>query len=129
MLSIFSWSLKLNILLWRKNRRRDLIFSENSLLENFHSGGLWLGCRSCIYKKNIRNDRFLGNFANFSRTATLQNICELLLLFKPSNDNPTKWSNTFKQKIVNPLSANPIKWLNTLKQLFDCVWPFRGVGA
>ena len=103
-----------------KNRRRDLRFSEDSLFKNFHSAGLWLGCMSSIYEKNIHNGRFLGNFAKFFRIATLQNICELLLLrnqcyffcafFKPLNDNSTKWSNT-------------------LKQLFDCVWPFRGVGA
>ena len=35
----------------------------------------------------------------------------------------------------NPLSANPTKWSNTLRQfvdcceLFECVGPFRGVGA
>ena len=32
---------------------------------------------------------------------------------------------------VNPLSANPRKWSNALKpyELFECVWPFCGVGA
>ena len=43
-----------------------------------------------------------------------------------------------KQKQVEPLSTNPTKWSNTLKQtirwqiadeLFECVWPFCGVGA
>ena len=37
---------------------------------------------------------------------------------------------------INPLSANPTKRSNTLKQLsafpdelFECVWPYCGVGA
>ena len=40
------------------------------------------------------------------------------------------------ENAFNPLSANPTKWSNTLKQLtakadelFECVWPFYGVGA
>ena len=39
------------------------------------------------------------------------------------------------KKQVKPLSANPTKWSNTLKsaaladELFECVWPFCGVGA
>ena len=38
--------------------------------------------------------------------------------------------------LVNPLSVNPTKWSNTLKlsrqiadELFECVWPFFGVGV
>ena len=29
---------------------------------------------------------------------------------------------------INPLSAKLTKWPNTLK-LFECVWPFCGIGA
>ena len=37
--------------------------------------------------------------------------------------------------VINPLSANPTKWSNTYRQfafadeLFECVWPFCGVGT
>ena len=40
-----------------------------------------------------------------------------------------------RHRWVNPLSANPAKWSNHLKyssavahKLFECVWPFCGVG-
>ena len=36
-----------------------------------------------------------------------------------------------KKKRNNPLTVNPTKWSDTLKQffeLFECVWPFCGVG-
>ena len=39
-------------------------------------------------------------------------------------------------KLINPLSANPTKWPNTqtirrqiADELFECVWPFCGIGA
>ena len=49
----------------------------------------------------------------------------------------TYWNNgSIGTNWVNPLSANPTKWSNTLKQfvgrsdeLYECVWPFCGVGA
>ena len=46
------------------------------------------------------------------------------------------YSNQKKENLkLNPLRANHTKWSNTLKhaqiadELFECVWPFCGVGV
>ena len=50
-----------------------------------------------------------------------------------------KWLvNDFENNIItlSPLSGNPTKWSNTqtirrqiVDELFECVWPFCGIGA
>ena len=63
---------------------------------------------------------------------TLSNILQLLL------HNPGKqWNKNIGTKWVNPLSANPPQngqahsnnSSNSGDELFECVWPFYGVGA
>ena len=53
-----------------------------------------------------------------------------------SNEFSFLWNKLFPE-IFNPLSPNPTKWSKTLilfvgnrsDELFECVWPFCGVGA
>ena len=76
--------------------------------------------------KNYRNNKGVG-----------KNSWKIVsVYFVTSNECSFLWNKSFPE-IFNPLIPKPTKWSNTLKQfvgnrseeLFECVWPFCGVGA
>ena len=66
---------------------------------------------------------FFVNFEQILHTVLLHNGASIVG-FAQLN---TSWTDNF-----NPLSAISTEWSNTLKQfadeLFECIWPFCGVG-
>ena len=72
---------------------------------------------------------FIMCFSHANSSIQSRNKCFSCLVLTPC------WTMILQHRWVNPLSANPAKWSDHLKyssavahKLFECVWPFCGVG-
>ena len=95
---------------------------------------LWLTPKDKSKEKTMKTLKLSTSyFMNISQQAFNHTLVSYMKKIR------AKWKTSLVSfdLLLNPLSANRRKWSNTLKtirrqiahELFECVWPFRGIGA
>ena len=89
-----------------------------------------------VYKKNLLNNSSMMNGGCFLNDSLLIKATNMSYQDYEENHSPRSENNNAKSSgTLNTLGANPQKWSNKLNnslaaadKLFECVWPFCGLG-